>query len=76
MKKDKATTGDIAKRIKTLPDGAKEADAYREFGEGIDRAEFRKVWIEQRVTSKAKDKADGKRNPNADQPVADERESQ
>ena len=73
MKKDKASTGDLAKRIKALPDGAKEADAYREFGDGIDRGEFRKVWIEQRVTSQAKGKDDGKRNQNADQPVGDER---
>ena len=74
MKKDKATTGDLAKRIKALPEGAKEADAYREFGDGVDRAEFRKVWIEQRVTKpKAKETTDGKRDQNADQPVSDKR---
>ena len=67
------TTATLAKRIKALPEGAKEADAYQEFGEGVDRAEFRKVWIEQRVTSQAKAKDDGKRNPDADQPVSDQR---
>ena len=76
MTKNKATpptTAALAKKIKALPDGAKEADAYRELGDGIDRAEFRKVWIEQRVTSQSKDKADGKRDQDATRSVGVER---
>jgi len=50
-------TKDLAERIKELPPGTKESAAYREFGEGVDRAEFRKMWIAERVTRE--DKRDG-----------------